>query len=598
VSNEDIKSLSDLFHEFDKAQSFADLQNAVKKISQHGQFENESPHKIRIAVLSNYSTQFLVQTIRVSLKRRGWKSEIFESEYNTWELEVHNPDSELYRFNPDIILLALSSLPLAFQFREDAPSSAKRIIDAVKSIQNASMSKVLVSLPEALAEESDVSTWSYAWRGELESLLKQALSPTCALTSFDPHIRNIGAKNWFAPRYYVTSKLVFHPQCTKIVAEHWADLLISMRIPTVKLVITDLDNTLWNGIVGDQGAGKIDLDFQEKGISHLRIQRFLKHLKDCGVLLAIASKNEESVALEVFNTRKEMILKESDFVARRINWKAKSENIESILKELNLSTQGVVFLDDSDFEREEVRQAFPDLTIPHLAKDPALWLDQLIGMGIFNRPLIHKTDQDRTQLYHQEEIRTQEKSKFADESSFLKSLNLILKVHSLQHDWNRVFDLIGKTNQFNVTTRRHNQNDVRLLLEGGSLGFCLELEDRFGSHGIVAVFIARPLEPKTFLIDTWLMSCRVFNRKVEHATMELAAKLLFKMGIQNLKGEFIRTVKNKVIENLFTDLGFLPSNESGFFDLNLQEVQINQWPHYCKIEDLRQEVEHGRHFGT
>jgi FkbH-like protein len=588
-----MQDLQSLLAEYGECKDFPSLQRTLNKsnslrleMPRDGGFRPQ-----RIFILSNYSTQFVASALKPALLRNGIWPEIFADEYNSWEITPLRNESALSSFRPDVVLFLLSSIPLAYGMESAPDQVALRITNMIQKARERTRAKIVLTLPEALADEKGAQTWAYKWRHQLLQLLGGALSEECVQVSLDPLIRNAGGRAWYSNRYYVMSKLPFHPNHTKAVADMLAGILADLAAPRVKLVISDLDNTLWGGIVGETGCENVDLDALDKGLAHLRLQKLLDHLRRNGVLLAIASKNNFDDAIAVFKSRQEMILKAADFSAMRINWLPKPENIVSILDELRLSTAGVVFLDDSPIEREAVRRMLPGIIVPELGRDPVNWADELMELGIFFPQAGTDEDKARARLYETERERRQVKSGFNDEKEFLRSLDLCLKAEGYLGNEQRVIDLISKTNQFNLTTRRRNRESVEAIIARGGRCFVFGLTDKFGSYGIIGVLLTDPgADATAHSIDTWLMSCRVIGRRVEHAMIEHAIRELRESGCRKLIGEMIPTAKNGMVATLYPDLGFVAAQaedtaEGGRrFELPFKDIDPTKFEHFCTIK--------------
>jgi FkbH-like protein len=535
---------------------------------------NKAP-LFKLAILSNYSTQFMRKAIELSLSQKTCPAEIYEAEYNQWEFELIDPASGLSNFNADFCLISLSTLMLAYN------PIAKKPIDFVSHFKSLLMAakernkgKFIVSLPEPTEEEHDQTTWAYSWRKELIRVMHAELASECYLLDLEPLISEIGLKEWKSSRFLVTSKLPCHPDHSARLGNYFADFIAALRKRPVRLVIVDLDDTLWHGIVGEVGYENVELNYEEKGLPHLRLQRLLLDLNQKGVMLAICSKNTEDIALKVFSDRPEMILKANNFADIKINWDPKSDNVRSILKELNLTEPGTVFLDDSSFERENVRQIFPEIYVPELHSDPNNWIEQLLSSGHFVVPSVTQEDLNRQKSYAAESLRNKEKDKFSDFNSFLKSLQLTVKVTAFgANNIERVEELINKTNQFNLTARRHNFSQLEELNQAGNYAFAFSLKDRLNEYGIIGVLIATK-ENKVFTIDSWLMSCRAMGRTVENAMLAHLIQFVVGAGAEQILGEFVPTAKNAPVKDLYSKMGFDELKKEGgshFYKLSLDK---------------------------
>lgn len=517
---------------------------------------------LRLAVLANHSTQFLVQGLELALASRGFSPVVYEAPYNQWELELADPKAPFLAHGPDAVLLTLSAALLAYRADAADPIAlAGRVCGLVLEAKQRTRAMFVVALAEPLQEEIDATGWAARWRRAFNEELRTRLEGSCTLVDMDPLVTQVGAGAWYAGRFLVAAKFCCHPDRTASLADYLASHVAAALARAVKLVIVDLDNTLWGGVVGEAGWQGVELDAEGGGYPYLRLQKFLLGLHEKGVLLAAASKNNAEEALAVFRNRPEMLLKEDHFAAMRIDWNPKSANVAAILEELNLSSAGVVFLDDSPHEREEVRRLLPEIWVPDFPQDNVDLAPMLAASGRFRLPLATREDLERNAAYRLERRRRQAQTSFADLGEYYRSLELVLTPVPIGPDnEKRVLDLIAKTNQFNLTTRRHGA-DALARFCGNVDNYCYaySLRDRFGHYGLVAVLIAER-RGDACVIDTWLMSCRVMGRTVERAVFEHLRSWAVSHGIKEIIGEYILTAKNAPVRGLYSQLGFADMN--------------------------------------
>lgn len=518
---------------------------------------------VRVALTGNYSTQFLAKVMPLAFAAHGVAARVYESGYNAWQPDLLNEASALYAFAPTHVVLTLTSIELAYGPLRTPEAIATAIKNVASRVLSRTQARLLVTLPEPLAEERSDQVAVYQWRGETRARIAAELtSERISLVDLDPLVRQAGAGRWYDERFYDTSKLPFHPDQTAVVVARLAAAVTGTVVPQCKLVICDLDDTLWGGRVGDEGWEGVDLDAAGAGRHHLRLQMFLKGLLLQGVLLAIASKNETRPVHEVFERRREMMLQLDDFVAAQIHWEPKSVSVERLLASLNLTSAGVVFIDDNPAERAEVRRRFPDMVIPELPQNPALWVPMLVDTGLFDRRVVTADSARRQRMYQENAEREAELAASGDIDSFLAGLDMELAVYDVAEHRDRVVELIQKTNQFNLTTRRYDWAQVQDAARGG-LALCYRLTDRFGDNGIISVVIARPEGKDAFLVDLWLMSCRVMSRTVENAIVADLAARLTRLGARRLIGRYIPTAKNAPVRDLYDRLGFAALPQQG-----------------------------------
>jgi FkbH-like protein len=334
-----------------------------------------------------------------------------------------------------------------------------------------------------------------------------------------------------------------------------------------KCLVLDLDNTLWGGVIGDDGLEGIILgEGTATGEAHLALQRYAKQLKDRGVILAICSKNDPAIAEAVFHDHPEMLLKRTDFAAFVANWQDKAANLKRIAELLNIGADSLVFVDDNPAERARIRQSLPMVAVPELPGDAAQYVRCLAEAGYFESAAFTVEDSQRAEQYSANASREALLESSSSMSDFLRGLEMSVIFGPVQAvDLARVAQLIGKTNQFNPTTRRHSLDDVaRFVATDRCLTLQFRLIDRFGDNGLVSAMILRP-DPDTpglLDIDTWVMSCRVFGRQLEHEAMNIAVETACRAGARALRADYTPTAKNGVVRELYSMLGFTQSEEA------------------------------------
>lgn len=533
--------------------------------------------KVRLALTANYATQFLARAFPLALAARDIAADVYESPYNQWRAELLDPTSPLHAFAPTHVVVALTSIELACGSLRGVDTVVESVVAAVEAALKSTEAYILVTLPEPLADEVGDNSPAYGWRTAICSRLRASLtSPRVMLVDLEPLVRSVGAQAWFDDRFYDAAKLPFHPDRTPAVLSVLADAIAGAVAPRCKLVIVDLDNTLWGGIVGDDGYAGLDLDPAGSGRHFLRLQSFLLGLRDKGVVLAIASKNEPAAVKEAFAKRGEMLLRFDDFAAAEIHWKPKSESVSRILERLALSTAGVVFLDDNPVERAEVRRRFPDIAVPELPDDPALRVPMLLRTGLFDRRLVTSESLDRNRMYAENARREEALREAGDYQQFLRGLQMVMVVGPLDEARERVVELIHKTNQFNLTTRRYNWAELSAAVRDG-FGSFYRLNDKFGDNGIISVVAVARDNADDARIDLWLMSCRVLGRKVEETILADMVARARTLGARRLVGEYSATAKNGLVRELYPRLGFTEIARKGasvLYALPLDDARV------------------------
>ena len=544
--------------------------------------------KLRLAVTGNYSTQFLARGFPLAMAARNFAAQLYESPYNQWRPELLEASSPLYAFAPTHIVLTLTSIELAYGALRTPQAIVKAVAAAVEAALKTSEAHILVTLPEPLADEISDASPAYVWRRAVGEGLRAALvAPRVTLLDLEPLVRTTGAAAWFDDRFYDTAKLPFHPDRTPAVLGALADALAGTIAPRCKLIVVDLDDTLWGGRVGDDGFDGIDLDAAGKGRHFLRLQAFLKGLRDKGILLAVASKNDPAAVDEVFAKRPEMMLRAEDFAAMEIHWEPKSSSLKRILERLKLSTSGVVFLDDNPVERAEVRLRFPDIAVPELPADPAQLVPFLERTGLFDHRVATGEARHRHQMYADNAAREAAQRDTGDYQEFLRGLKMVMEGSPLEAARERVIELIHKTNQFNLTTRRYNWGELAAATRDG-FGRCYRLTDRFGDNGIIGVVAVARDAADDARIDLWLMSCRVLGRKVEEAILADVVASARALGARRLVGEYRPTAKNALVRELYPRLGFKEIGrdaESVLYALPLDAAGVGASVEFIEMRD-------------
>lgn len=394
----------------------------------------------------------------------------------------------------------------------------------------------------------------------LNSELRGAMPAQSYFVDLAQATGHIGRREAYDPRRYYWTKQPFSETGLAFLARHiWSGLRATLLGPK-KVLVVDLDNTLWGGVVGETGPLGIELGESPDGEAYLALQRYIDGLHGRGVVLAVASKNNIDDAREPFLSNPNMLLGLDHFAAFKASWEPKSVMLEEIAADLRLGLDSFVFLDDNPAEREQVRQALPMVTVPELAAEPAEFLRTLVAESAFESVGLTETDQQRNASYQQEVERRQAQTQTGSLEDYLRSLEMTATIAPIDDaSLTRVAQLIGKTNQFNLTTHRHSREKVETLVaKDRSVTFCLSLADKFGDYGIIAVLLAVPDDDndRSLRIDTWLMSCRAIGRSVEQLVFNHLLKTAKSLVFDELIGEYIPTPKNKPVEALYPGLGF------------------------------------------
>lgn len=521
---------------------------------------------LRVAVIGSSTLSHLHAGIRLGALRRGILVDLYEGMYGMYRQELMDQGSGLHSFHPDVLLIALDGHHLT----EATHVSPKRIMATIKSCWKMAddglgcaviQQTILPTLPVLLGNQEylyDASPAAIA-AAVNTSLREEAPKANVALLAVDIWSAQDGISLWFDQSLWYRAKQEIHPRASNVYGEQVARILAALRGNSSKCLVLDLDNTLWGGVVGDDGVDGIVIgQGSEQGEAFLAFQRYAKRLSERGVILAVCSKNDEVNAFRAFDERAEMILKRSDVACFIADWNDKPANLRRIAERLKIGLNSLVFVDDNPFERNLVRRELPMVSVPELPEDPAYYVPCLAAAGYFESLAITEEDRERSREYRANRAREELRDQVTDMRGFLKALQmkLIWSPFDLK-DIKRVVQLINKTNQFNLTTRRYSEPEVRALMVRANVSTLqLRLQDIYGNSGIIALLIGIQNTCGDLVIDTWLMSCRVLGRQVEQATLNLLEQQARKMHCSLIIGEYRPTASNQMVRRHYQRLGF------------------------------------------
>ncbi len=530
---------------------------------------------IRLAILSSSTTTHLHAGIRVAGLRRGLKFMIYECDYGQYLQELMDFSSGLHKFKPTVVLFGFDARHVTSDLNAGLDGAqCESVIDSIKSRiefcwRQASelfgcqilQQSILPVLPTVLGQAEHRLAGSRAALIEsLNSWMKHAaVVGDVDLVDVNRHLLHDGLSFWYDQSLWLRAKQEIKPTASPLYGDLVARVVAARLGRSSKCLVLDLDNTIWGGAVGDTGVDGICLgQGSAEGEAFVEFQEYVLDLARRGVILAVCSKNNENIALEAFASHPEMILKRSHIASFVANWDDKATNLRAIASNLNIGLDSLVFADDSPFERELVRRELPMVAVPEMPIEPALYAQCLADSGYFESVRITDEDRVRNVLYQENAQRQTLQKSFTDMASYLSSLEmkLIWKPFNAA-GLSRLVQLINKTNQFNLCTRRYTEAQVMALMDDpGHIGLELRLTDRFGDNGIIGVVIGRFDNSCDMVLDSWLMSCRVLGRQVEAATLNLIVEQAECRGIKRLIGEYYPTAKNAMVRDLYKTLGF------------------------------------------
>jgi FkbH-like protein len=532
----------------------------------------------RLALLGSATLDHLVPGIRVAALRRELWLDVHCGAYGQYRQEILDPTSPLRAFKPQTVVLSIAAAHAvpemqAFISAEEVDNRLAAVVDelqglwrqARESYDAAVIQQTFLNLEEPLFGNFDrllpASPWQLTQR--LNDLVANAACrDRVGLLDIARASSRDGIDQWFDSARMLQAKQEIAPQVAPLYGDLVARIVCAQRGMSKKCLVLDLDNTLWGGVLGDDGLQGIVLgQGSAAGEAYLGVQRYAKQLQSRGVILAVCSKNDPAIAEEAFRVHPEMHLKRSDIAAFVANWEDKARNLISIAEELNIGIDGLVFLDDNPAERARIREALPAVAVPELPADVSGYVRRLAEAGYFEATMFTSDDTQRALQYAQNVERDTLRGASQNLDEFLEGLQMTLEYGPFAAaDMTRVVQLINKTNQFNPTTKRYSQEQVEARRAApGSLTLQFRLRDRFGDNGLVSVMLLVPQSDGVLEIDTWVMSCRVFGRQLEHEAMNIAVESAQRAGVRELIASYAPTAKNGVVRDLYPKLGFRPA---------------------------------------
>jgi FkbH-like protein len=534
-------------------------------------------HHCRVAILRS----FTVEPILPLLRACGWASRIDiearAGEFNAYAQESLDPAAWVHSYDPDAIFLAIQTQDVAPElwdgYADRGESEIRDAVDRVledyrawlRALRSRTHGAVFVHSLEPPARPGRGILDAQSCAGQAEAIhtintgLRRIAAESVSVHIFDYEglVAACGRARWRDEQRWATVKLPMRADAMLALAEEWARYLAPVAGRLSKVLVTDLDNTLWGGVIGEDGVSGVKVDREYPGIAYWNVQRALADIKRRGILLAIASKNNPADALEAFRAHSGMLLRRADFAAERINWRPKPDNLRDIAAELNVGLESLAFLDDSPAERERVRRELPEVTVIDLPSDPMGFADAIRRCPALERLSISSEDAERGRYYAEQRVRASALAVSSSVEEFYRTLRQEVEIAPLTDaTLPRAAQLTRKTNQFNVTTRRYT--DQRLAEIAGTRGWrvrTVRVKDRFGDNGLVGLMVTRAAGDACE-IDTFLLSCRVISRTVETAMLASLVEESRSLGFAVLRGWFLPTAKNDPAKDFYRKHGF------------------------------------------
>ena len=539
----------------DRAANFDPLKDAITDMT------------LNIGLVSNSTVDFILQSLRSSALRYGINLNIIKHDYGQ-ALEAVIVNGDFYDKNLDMVLVAFDkgmfelSDYLALSIIKNAKKNLKvpvivqtvpyKINDVFGSsdLKNETSQKILYEFNKNIIE------------GDVASFI-DLIVDVSHLAS------NVGLNNWYDERLFHLAKISFSTKYLPLYTECVTKAIASLKGKTGKCLILDLDNTIWGGVIGDDGLKGIKIgQGSPDGEAFVEFQKTIKSLKDRGVILAVCSKNDIENATEPFKKHPDMLLNEDDITLFVANWNDKASNIKYIAETLNIGLDSLVFVDDNPAEREQVRWVLPEVNVVEMPTDPSYYSRVLLASGAFENTSLTSDDKDKAEQYKIRQKAVELENISGNYEDYLKSLAMISEIKPFD-DLNRlrITQLINKTNQFNLTTKRYTEEQVKEFEEDeGTITLQARLSDKFGEHGIVSLLIAR-IDQNILYIDTFLMSCRVLKRDLEFFMINHLFELAQTYNIETICGEYIATKKNTMVKDLYKKIGFEKFEKQWILDI-------------------------------
>jgi len=531
----------------------------------------------RLAIVRSFTIEPIVPFLRAQSFATGLDTVVQVGNFNTYAQDFLDFDSSLYRFGPDVVIVAVRTADLLPAIWAESPLSDggewKRKADHmltdcelwIKKFRTRSRAHIILhnfEMPAYMASgiidgqslSSQKGTIVYLNEG-LKRLVTEY--PGVYVFDYDALVARHGRLNWFDPGKWLSVRMPIAAPYIHYLAEEYVRYLCPLMGKLCKVLAVDLDNTLWGGIIGEDGIDGIQLGVEYPGAAYISLQRVIMNLYRRGILLAICSKNNSEDALNVLENHPSMLLRPKHFASIRTNWQDKALNLREIAAELNIGLDAVAFLDDNPVERERVRDALPEVVVIELPENCSMYAQELERFPMFERLAVSSEDAERGRYYREQRERSELQRNVASLDDFLRSLEMRAQiVRPAPGNVARIAQLTQKTNQFNLTTRRYSEQDVvKLSNDAECEVYGLRLADRFGDNGIVGVAILR-YKNRHCEIDSFLLSCRVIGRTVETAFLSYLAGRAQAKGAGDLRGWYLKTKKNKPAEDFYEKHGF------------------------------------------
>ncbi len=559
--------------------------------------------KFKLAILRSFTVEPIVPLLRSEAFAYGIDLEVHVGDFNTYVQDMLDSESSLYRFTPNAVVLAARTDQAAPELWRDfgdlAPEAAQQAAERVVrgyeqwigAFRKHSQAALIIHSLERPSSPSlgILDDQSEASQSGLFRQINRELRRIAEgfhgiyMLDYDALVARHGSEHWHDERKWLTARLPIAASYLLHMAREWMRFIVPLSGRIAKVLVVDLDNTLWGGVIGEDGMTGIKVGPEYPGAAYQALHRALLDLSRKGILLAVCSKNNLDDAMEALEKHPGMLVRAKHFAAMRINWTDKAQNLREIAHELNVGIDSLAFLDDNPFEREQVRAALPEVTVIDLGKNPLEYASAVRNCAAFERLTLSSEDQQRTEMYAAQKQRAGAEQNFQSKEDFFRFLEQEAELESVTDlTLARIAQLTQKTSQFNLTTRRYTEPQIAEMAKTPDWHiFSIRVRDRFGDHGLVGVAIAHD-EGEQCEVDTFLLSCRVIGRTVETALLAHLAKSAAQRGRKRLVGWFLPTKKNAPARDFYPQHGFERQETNGTgslwaMDLKSSTLRCPDW---------------------
>lgn len=565
--------------------SFIELKKNCKK-------NTSGMAEYKLAVLGDCATQHLSTALKGYAFEKNIALDVFDADYNQLDAQTMDSGSELYSFAPNATLIFMCAEKLYEAFcntpQESRADFAAAMLEKIKGYWQMISSNIRTNILQFSFCENDDKVFGNLAAKVPSSFLFQVKKLNYLLMNESHRFANVyiidlngirsavGETVFRDEKLYYIAKMPISTEALPAVAGEVIGFILALMGKIKKCAVLDLDNTLWGGVIGDDGMDGIQIGELGLGRAFSELQRWLKELRERGIILAVCSKNDEKTAKEPFEKHPDMVLRLDDISMFVANWEDKASNIKHIRQTLNIGMDSIVFIDDNPFERNLVRELVEGITVPELPEDPAEYLKYLKSLNLFDTASYSDEDKNRTAQYQAEVGRISLKNQFSSFKDYLKGLEMIAEAKPFdKFHYPRIAQLTQRSNQFNLRTVRYTEADIESIADDNEyLTLYFTLKDKFGDHGLISVVILQKRESDLF-VNEWLMSCRVLKRGMEEFIVNKMIQTAKVNGFKTVTGEYIKTPKNSMVADIYEKLGF-ERKDGGIFVADVDNFKFNE----------------------